>query len=645
MPRPLDFGANKVGMFLNDVPIEFIGTRQWSLIRGTSPFTMEITASDNRFSELENPVELTVFTPGPIPGELKEVTFKRLYLLQQKSTFKGLRTYLLADFRWLLRSVTLTAQYNILSYGGSLRPLSARDGVNQSWTVVAAFQDSLRQLVAQLHLGDPPSVIRGTDDVRLSEDLPFNLGNSSGGGWVGAKIDEFVPAMIGDIADITMTREGDLEIVDRHTAVDVLDDAASFVLYDGDVSSKDVHWQKPRKIVPLFEKRLGGRFSVISAEEETQADVGVDVLEIENVIPMYAVRDSDIGEWLTFSEFFLDVAQYNILLNDKLIRERMMGPRLFSIRAFSAPERVRAAIIEDLVRTYWRSAWRVFDSTLRETTRRTLADIQLGKIQSDGTSGRVSVKADYVKVRRWQAFKGQTLSENVTFDDSLFEAEWIDRDRQIFYLSVGELANRQIDTAYLGNFRLPIELLDLQTMVVRGQRFTSENVAEFDRRFRLSVYYHGLYVGEISKVPGEPIDDTEFFERLLRIEQNGFPDGEVHAVEVMARGLTANYSRDAEDGEYTLLNAEEINLRAAFIASQIRQSYEQERSGILRLGGVAFIADNETIRPAGEIHSVTVTVGMNQGKEFEIVTVVDVRPEVRLPLGAPAEPLPSVRIL
>ncbi len=658
------FEAHKVGVFINDVPVPFIGTRQWSLMRGVRPFTMEIVAPDDRFSALENPVELRIVSPGG-DGSPREVVFKRLYLLYRKTSFKGLRRYLLADFRWLLGTVTLTAQYNIRSYGGKFRALSIVDG--RPFGIGPAIQNALERLIQQLGIVNPPDVFVDLSQDVSQKTLPENLGNSTGGGWVGAKLDEFFDPMVGEYADLTMTREGDLFVTSRSEQKAVISVATQpgAVLYDGDVVEKDIHWQKPLKIIILFEKRLGGLFRIIQ-ESGTQVAPNPDVMEIENVIPRYTDDIAEEDKWLSFPEFFADVAKNfrgifgvklgpppannllrgGVTINDARIRKNMMKPLIFDSEFLTAPDRATIARIENVIRTYWRTAWRVTNTDGRDDLRKRLADIKLGVLQKDGTTNKATVFGDYVVVKRWQATPDETLSENMLNKTAPFIAEWLDRDQMVFFLQVSETISKQIGAVYLGQFEEPIGLLTLQLVVERGQRYTTEDGAVFADNIDLGVSYHGLYVGEevLGQEAVAPVSEL-FSERLHRIFFDAFPDGEIESVEVMARGVTANFRRFLDKGPYKLLNEDELFTRADFVAGEIRKSYEQDRAGILRFGGVGFLADNLDLEALGEIYSVTVTIGMNAGKEYEIVTVVDVRPEVRIPVLAPIEPAEPVSIL
>ncbi len=644
--------ADKVGVFINDVPVEFIGARQWSLMRGVHPATMEITATDDRFSALENPVRLRIITPGA-DGTSKELIFERLYLLQRESAAKNLRTYLLADFRWLLGTVTLTAQYNIRSYGGKLRELSTLNG--QAWSLADAIENAMLRLIKQLALDDSPRVLVFVDDIEFFDKaMPDNLGNSEGGGWVGAKLEEFFYAMVGDHVDLTMSTGGDVVITGRSgetLAVDVAS-APGSVLYDGTVAEKDVHWQTPRQIVVLFEKRLGGLFRIIQ-EKGTQVGPSPDVIEIENVIPQFTDDVTAEDEWVNFPEFFANLPSIfgplgpAISASDDGIRKNIMKPRLFNDIEQTAPDRATVARVENLVRTYWRNAWRVLNTEGSDDLRKRLADIRLGSLQKDGTTNKASVFGDYVIVKRWQGKPGDPLSENMLNKTAPFVAEWRDLDQLVFFLAVSETISRQIGAVYLGSFNEPIGLLPIREMIEQGRRFNTEDSASFSEDIDLGVYYHGLYVGEevLGKEAVAPVSEL-FTERLHRVSFDGlFPNPQIAQVEVMSRGITANFRRTTDEGVYELLNQEELFTRANFLAGEIRKTYEQERAGLLRFGGVGFMVDHPTLQATDEVNSVTVTVGMNAGKEYEIVVVVDVRPEVRVPTLAPVEPMKPVSIL
>lgn len=624
--------------YLNDVPGEFISPWTWRQTRGVTPYLTTFYASDDRFERLRNPVTLTIGAPDATMSGSSIVTFENLFLLEKQRSLKGLREYTLADVRWLMLTGSFTGSFNIKSYKNRYRPDSVAG--DQPFTRQRAIRVAIGELITSISaregrviLPSPQITFDLADNSPLLEKLPDNLGNSDGGGWVGAALNEFMPALLGDGADLVPARNGHLRIVDKSAQV-VNGIDTGLILLDGILERKEVRWQKPKRCTVQFEQRFGDSFTVINDQPALQNwIVGRDPrnMALENVIPRYVadglLADSgvSVSQYQTMEEFLSDPEVTPTGVSADTIRKRFLAPLLIDrTNIASAIEKQRAEVVETNIRAAWRRWWRVRDEDEGANVRRKYADIQLGVIKADGTTDTVSVICDYTKHYRFQQSPDDgALSRNVYDAHSPFQAYWHNHDDLVIGIDLTTVPT-SLHTIYLGtlveDLRLPTtaELLDF----LQGSPLF-ECQGEFAQQFTMRVYYHGLWV----------CADDPTYKRLYEVTYPLFDDGEIDTVTSLYRGTTANWFRDHSQQEFRLLNPEAIYLAAADRTAQIKKSYEQYRAGDVAFGGVDVLS-RTGIEPVGDLYDLAVKIG-SSSHSFEIGTTLSFRPYVAAEIPFP----------
>lgn len=633
MPRDPNLKPTQVTWFLNDVPGAFVTPWTWKQTRGWQPYAVTVVQPDDRFSRLKNPVRLHIDTPGRTLQTVKRTTFERVYIVEQGRTTRGLYTYTLADLRWLLQSAALTASYNVRSWGGKYRAESLDAGA--PFTVAGAMRHALKRLADRVTEGIDHKLLLGADEVEIftndprlvATDLPDNLGNSDGGGWVAAKPAEFVPAMLRDAGDLIVTRGGWLRIIDRSARV--IGQLEEYVLLDGSIDPKNIAWQIPRKVRVQFEQVYGAPFDIVLGDAQAQAANTTTEpivnspgkLTAQNVFPKLdpgAITAVAGAEPETKHEDYVTLDELNAIADIRpfaatefQLRKRILQPRLINHDPLNANQRAIAEVYEQTLRRHWRRTFRVKNDEIR----RRFANVELGKVQPDGTFKAASVVADFVRVFRWQSGVNEPLSRNVSYGVSPFVARWADRESLIFTLDVDNLPPI-VQAVHVGALEKDIRFATLRDIVEDNDRATVfESHGEFTSSARIRVYWRGLYVGDTPEKP-----------RTYDLDYD-FGSGDAGIVTVRAHGLQAVWSADSPGGPFSLLNLGDLQAHGDSLAQQIMASYVQARAGVLEFGGVEVLATGG-VECYGELYEIAVEIG-TAAKPYETRTVLDFRPEVR----------------
>lgn len=633
--------------YLNSIPGEFIVPWSWRQTRGADPFVATFYASDDRFDSLKNPVALTVGAPDATMAGASLVTFENLFILAKERSLKGLREYTLVDVRWLLASGAFTGSFNVKGYKDKWRRDSIRaDGV--PYTRQQAIQIALVELIATISAREGRLVVPApqitfdlADDSPLYEKLPENLGNSAGGGWVGAALPQFLPALLGGSADLVVARNGHLRITDKHaTVVNGID--KGLILLDGILEKKEVRWQKPKRCVVQFEQRFGDTFAVIQGATGLSSylnSLDPRNLALENVIPKYVVggivaenSGVSVARYESFEEYFQNPEVSAAGINEDLLRKRYLSPFLIPREDLNAAQRERAEVIESSLRACWRKWWRIKDTDDETNIRRKFADIQLGVLKADGTSEEMAVICDFEKLFKYPATPtDEEISRPVLDALSPFGAYWHNQEDLI--IEIEQLsALPSVANVYLGALVERIKVPSKADIINFYDGLPLfECLGEFRREFTMRIYYHGLWVH----------DSDAQRKRLHEITYPLFDDGEIDSITTLYEGMTANWLRKHDESEHKLLNIEGIYLAAAERTAQIKKSFEQLRSGTVLFGGVDVLA-RTGIEPVGDLHEIVVSIG-TANKVFEVSTALDFRPyvvpEVEYPeLFEPARP-------
>lgn len=632
-----------------DVYGDFGQTWEWRFTRGTEPYMVTITAADDRFSALQNPVELRFETPN-VSGDIGTVLrVRNLYILSATANeATGGYSYLLADVRWMLAYAKVEAQHNIVSYGGELRPQSAADADQERWTRWGAVQDVTAQVVQRLNeeatngLRVFPGEVflrkNATGSSGIDDALPDNLGNAPNGGWVGAPWAQVVQTYLGDHADITVRADGTLEVVDRDTLA--MPATLAYARFRGQVATRDVRWQRPRKVRVHFRKRYGGIFKFVDPDgtvgQSTVPNPDRIEPEVQNVLPaagngvsgvLLGLPDDSI-DWHTLAEWLVRFeAVTGEALSTTDIRRKFLAPSMVDTSDMEAPTRLATQSMIATLRRGWRRWWRVRDDNVR----RNLAGLELGYLAPDGTTQPAPVRCPYALLWRMQWDRDAPLSGNFDTDSSLpppFSAQWIDREGLVFAL----VANDQglaVDTVYPGHFVDDVRIPDLQDIVDDDHEVQTEAVARFKAAFEMQVRWTGDWVGEL---------------RTHYVDVDVFPESEVPLVETMSVGTPACFRQDEPDGEYAFVNVEEVEARARLIAGEIAATYRQPRGGVVDCVGVAVLTEGNG-RVRGEVQEIAVVVGETHPHQIHTRIVIAPQRRTRMREADPVPPAEPARML
>jgi hypothetical protein len=607
---------------------------------GYHTFTLKVREGwrcDSELQQKQNAVTLKFECAAQNVTQATSIECKEWYILARRALEWGWVEYTFADQRWHKRHNKLTAQYNIISYGSKYRKDSLY-AASRAWTCLEAAEDALQQLGFQVTI-DPklPQHLR-------SVTLPDNLGNSEAGGFFGASLPEFGPLMLEPIrCDMVPTLDGKLMITDR--VREQSKDLKGYVHIGGQVREADVHWQKPKKLIVEFEKRVERRWTFTEVSGTATASPGDPLTpQLDNVAPRWDADDPDSIDGFVPIGDVGGYAAYDLipLLNLRLtfagvvsllvLKNHFMAPTLYNTESATiTPKQLgKLRIAEALLREHWRRTFRVRVSTTAiDDVRSRYAHPEIGRLQEDGTNRPDgAVFCDYVVDLRYPQRRAgdhplnAVFSENVAYSQARpapFSARWIDRGDLVFQLVEG--APRFNKRAYYPG------LLDGKGKhygdiknVIRGKaKLAIDSSVKFRNNFTLVVYWHALFLG----LPGS---QARQYQRTHKVEKLLFGNGEVDSLTLRCESMTANFGYD---GTFpgALLNSPALADEAIRMQRETRDALTQGRAGIMRHGGLDVLAVGG-FHVAGDIHEVAILVG--QRAAFSIDTHITVLPGARL---------------
>ena len=472
--------------------------------------------------------------------------------------------------------------------------------------------------------------------------LPDNLGNSEGGGFFGASLPEFGPLLLEPIrCDIVPTPDGKLKITDR--VREQSQDLKGFIHIGGQVRPADVHWQKPKKLIVEFEKRVERRFTYSEGGQTSARDPLSPA--IENVAPNWdADRPDEITRLVPFgdvgdsaSTHFIPLLNLRLTFNPPMtqagVKSYFMAPTLYDteLGSLTAEQIGKLQVAEGLIREHWRRTFRVRTSqTAIDDVRARFADPQIGRLQADGTGKQDgAVFMDYVvDLRYGQRRAGESplqavFSQNVSFTlgrPAPFTAKWIDRGELVFQIAAnaGGFHKRGYYPGLLtGKGK---HYGDIKN-VLRGQaKLAIDATVDFRDQFNLVIYWHGLYLGPPAGYTGAA------YARTHKVEKALFANGPVDSLTLRCDSLTANFGYD---GTFpgALLNGADLDDEAERLEREVKDALTQGRAGVMRHGGLDVITKGG-FGVGGDIHEVAILVGARAA--FTIDTHITVMPGKRL---------------
>lgn len=630
--------------WIDDTPGEFVPGHVINvrLTRGYAPYTFTIKCREDWRCDTElklktNAVKLKFECAASTVTSATVFQLENWHIIARRALEWGWVEYTFADVRWLMRHNKLTAQFNIMSYGGKRRKDSLF-AFSRPWTCLEAAEFALKDLGFDVEL-DPklPAPL-------ASVQLPDNLGNSEAGGFFGASLAEFGPLLLEPLrCDVVPTAGGKLRITDRvHEASK---DLENFIHIGGQARESDVHWQKPKKLIVEFEKRVERRWTFTEVSGTATASPGDPLTpQLDNVAPRWDADDPDSIDGFVPIGDVGGYAAYDLipLLNLRLtfagvvsllvLKNHFMAPTLYNTESATiTPEQVgKLRIAEALLREHWRRTFRVRVSTTAiDDVRSRYAHPEIGRLQEDGTNRPDgAVFCDYVVDLRYPQRRvgdhplAAVFSENVAYSQARpapFSARWIDRGDLVFQLVEG--APRFNKRAYYPG------LLDGKGKhygdiknVIRGKaKLAIDSSVKFRNDFTLVVYWNALFLG----LPGS---QARQYQRTHKIEKLLFGNGEVDSLTLRCESMTANFGYD---GTFpgSLLNGPALTEEAIRMQRETRDALTQGRAGTMRHGGVDVLAIG-AYAVGGDIHEVAIVVGARAA--FSIDTHVTVLPGARL---------------
>lgn len=616
---------------IGGVAIDDVSVIEITISRGVMPSTFGVIVAregtaDKALRVKRNPVTLKIECADYRTVGKDEIELQEWYIISRREREQGMVQYTLADVRWAKSFNKLTAEYNIVSYGGLYRPRSTQNG--RPWKALFAAEDALKKLgYTVADLGDARFTVG-------SIELPDNLGNDDlAAGWVGASQEDAIPPMLESVAcDPAPTADGKLAIVDRFT--ENSKNLQKYAMAVGDVAEADVEWQKPVDIIVPFRKRVERRLHYAYTESATAATLPEYDVSIDNVMPNWKPAESggptdhvDIADWIERTA----VAGFKYL-SLKLFRQRYLKRQTFDVHGgFTAAVLRFMKRAQDLVRAcYWlRFRFRPDTSAGVDKARSNYADIRLERLKADGTGRPGGVFMDYVRRLtdgRLPHAKANPLaaefSENVTLnrdEPAPAKAVWIDRENLVFEVRFDTPDSDQTAGYYPGLLDRPLSYggeANFRRSIAGKQQFTTLDTAELRSRFQMETYWHGLWIGNGDGDMSRTYDYVAKGAKSAR----GRPKLTVACV----MDMTANYAFKHPTGEFPgrLLNFPELAKRAKQIVAEVSASMEQKRAGITTHVGIGVLTRGK-VWVGGDIHEIKIIInGRKPGSVETRVTVL-----------------------
>lgn len=625
MARPIATEVRIVPASGKPVPIQYRKPFAINLTRGLEPSTFELHTTKPLLDQVRNPCAIEITTANS-RNRSTRLRLERWYVIGRRVSATADYVYTLADVRWRNRYNKLTKPqgYNVRVIGGSYRAASLDNG--SPWTAYRAIKDALERLGYEV-------------DERLSnadrtKTLPDTIGNVRGGGWFAAPQRLAIPAMLESIrADVAIMPNGKAAIVNRNSTVKL--DFGTTIQGTSSAGKRDLRWAIPSEIVVQFQRRNENR---IEYSEGGTVAAGVGEITVTSVVPDVDLDDptEPVNNWTALYPF----ASTELGISLAQIASRFNAPRLTpgdGDPSDTAQSIGRARLAESIVRQHWRRTFQMDAASAFPA----YADIQLGRLQADGSTSDQGVGANYVRRLRYGARLdssdgswGARFSANIPFTDPApFRAAWIDRANAVFRLEANSTDYETVDVQP-GEFEEPAQFTKINVrQQLNGQPITMWTNTEFTTNYDLRVYWHGVQVDDIAGV--SPVYEVSHIPTGFSAKPLG------PKLCVKAEDITANFEFAQGQPTGVPLNLREVEDRAAFIGEEIARTYKQQRSGIMRYPGIEPISRGAL--PRGEILGVTIQVGNET--LYDVITTVTIQPEVLPAQVTPIKAIPSIEVV
>lgn len=632
-------------VFVAGVPIEFIDGApiEITIGRGMTPKLFAVVlrnggTADEALQRKNNPVSIKIECADHTTIGKDEIELKEWYIINRREREKGMVVYTIADVRWARDYNKLTAEYNIVSYGGLYRPASTKNG--SPWKSVYAAEDALKKLGYEV---DVESARFSIGTVQL----PDNLGNDpQGGGWVAATQDEAVTPMLESAAgDAVPTKDGKLAIVDRFT--EKSKDIEKYAMAMGDVKKASVLWQEPAEIVVPFRKRIE---RLLTYEERGTVASNDWDFTVENVMPDWRPGVTGVSDHKPIADWMSDTDLYGFKylggdINE--FRKRYMKRQTFDITGnFTAQALDAMFVAQGLVRSCFWLRFRIRPATpggMLDDVRGNYADVRIERLQKDGTGKPGGVFMDYTRKLRFGKNNPHEKNPNplsATFSEPVrinyaapapAKARWLDRENLVFEIVFDSPDTRQVAGYMPGRLSEQISYggtKNFQAAIRGTAKFVTDDTAQLISNFEMSVYWHGLWIK----------DGTGKEARLHEESFKVYPGtrGRPKLTTRIVTDMTANYQyKTQQQGAFpgTLLNARELAIRAKQIVEEVKASLTQRRAGVATCVGIGVLTRGK-LWVEGDIHEVKIIIGGRKkgSVETRITVLPGRRPKTRGPV-------------
>lgn len=608
-------GAPIPNMDGNVVKIRYVPGINWQTFSVVSGVGDEFDKAMQRVKK-DGAVTIEIECADPTVSGSEKITLKGWHLIKRKvreATHKSaqLVEYQFADVRWRKNFNKLTASYNIVSYGGRYREDTLYNKITP-WRVWQAAFDALKELKYDVKID-----IDDQDCYRPQ--LPDNMSNAKGGGFVEARQDFALPPIL-EAAALNMVPNGDggVNITDRHS--ERSKDLKKYLQFAGGAEKAKLQWQFPKYIVVPFPKRIERLGSFDEDARATSSSNEYDV-PIENVIPKWvpgtslSVEDhQEIDTYLLTRYLEGNWPGPNRMAH---VRKHYLHKRMFDLHNpnLTTTAKVNMEVIEQLVRSCFRKRYRFKTPDLTGSIKSTdelrarYADLQLGRLKKDGTTRKDSVYCDYVRDDRFGRLPSrganaidQVFSDNIPYTPlkaAPFTTEWLPGGREDLIFELIPDKPDSIDVvSYIPGRLNKDKNYDFK---VRPIRIELDDTVELTDDFKMEFHYHGLWVydgkGDLSRT---------YEVKLASGLQNA---GVEEMTAEIVQDMTANYSFVATASfPGRLMNRGELKTRADQVREEIVQSYKQGRAGIVRCAGINVLTKGK-VWVGGDISAIEIVIG------------------------------------
>ncbi len=602
---------NKI--WINDIPIDFTNPFEIRLSRGLKPWHFEFYVPESEMDVWgaleEHEVEIRIETPADDPRRPEELILKKWYVVSTSPVTDGMFAVEVADVRWFLNHKKITGAFNSRVQEGTAngyREVSMDPDRGGAWLAYRAIEKVIKDLGGRSTFDIPA-------DLKTIV-LPPDLGDFFGV-WHSASMAKILDPFLKSIrCDIRPDPSGKLAIIARRENKE--GETSAFVeslmgwAIDGVYGKRNVGLQIPETIKFQFPERRENRFEV---DSDTQKYVSSDTKPtIENVVPVFDESNpqAPVEDFAYLDEYVKE----NLKLTMPSLRERITGPRLVDTDAMTNEEAFNTLVHEDLVRTSYRKIWRVENTTPREE----YVDMQLGRVQPDGTNKDRPVFADYTAVMRWgwktrkhdPAYMAK-FSRNFPISGHVpapYTAAWLPAGDELIFQLTAKNENSKVRHYHVGLFAEDMKFGNPKDILNGSRPLGFESNGRLATNFNMHVYWHGFKIGEKFEL-----------ERSSDADTNGG-----HVLEYPVYDLPAVFSYENANEPSNLSKLEE---KADEILARLQEQYKQRNAGIIECSGIGPIADG--LLPTGEIHDLAILVG--GAKQFTIVTKYQVLPGLQAP--------------